>query len=187
MRIEDLIGKQEKKKKQFNLTKLLLIVILFLVCLISIKSNNKFKDKFYKYVFENNITFAKINKAYEKYFGSPIPFDDLIETEPVFNEKLVYKSFKEYKEGVELEVDSEYLVPSQLGGIVVFIGEKDGYGKTVIIQQYNGIDLWYGNMDTINLELYDYVEEGTLIGSVKNKLYLVYRKNGEKVDYNEYI
>ena len=42
-------------------------------------------------------------------------------------------------------------------------------------------------MDNINVELYDYVEEGTLIGNVKNKLYLVYRKNGEKVDYNEYI
>ena len=186
MRIEDLIG-EKKKKHKFNINKLLFLIVVFLICLISIKSNDDFKDKFYKYVFSDNITFAKINKAYEKYFGSPIPFDDLIDTEPVFSEKLVYKNIKEYKDGVELEVDSEYLVPSQLGGIVVFVGEKDEYGKTVIIQQYNGIDLWYGNMDNINVELYDYVEEGTLIGNVKNKLYLVYRKNGEKVDYNEYI
>ena len=51
-----------------------------------------------------------------------------------------------YKDGVSLSVTDDYLVPSQLGGIVVFVGEKEGYGKTVVVQQYNGIDLWYGNI-----------------------------------------
>ena len=184
MKIDDLIPKKEKSN---CLSKILILIILFLSLLITFKSNSSFKDKFYRYVFEDNISFSKINKVYEKYFGSPIPFDDLIETEPVFSEKISYKNIKEYKEGAELEVDNEYLVPSQLGGIVVFIGDKEGYGKTVVVQQYNGIDLWYGNLDNINVELYDYIEEGTLIGSAKSKLYLVYRKNGTKVDYNEYL
>ena len=126
-------------------------------------------------------------QTYEKYFGKPIPIDNLIKEEMVFNEKLVYSSKESYKDGVSLSVTDDYLVPSQLGGIVVFVGEKEGYGKTVVVQQYNGIDLWYGNMENINVELYDYIEKGSLIGSVNKKLYLVYKKNGKVLDYNEQI
>ena len=185
MKIKDLI--KTKKTNKINLSKILLLLVLFLISLILIKSNKNFKDNFYKYVFENNITFATINKTYEKYFGKPIPFDNLIKEEMVFNEKLVYSSKESYKDGVSLSVTDDYLVPSQLGGIVVFVGEKEGYGKTVVVQQYNGIDLWYGNMENINVELYDYIEKGSLIGSVNKKLYLVYKKNGKVLDYNEQI
>ena len=91
-------------------------------------------------------------------------------------------------DGVKLTVSDKYLVPNQLSGLVVFIGKKDGYGNTIIIQQANGIDLWYGNIDVTNVKLYEYVEEGTLIGTTKdNILYLVYKKDGKVIDYQKYI
>ena len=81
----------------------------------------------------------------------------------------------------------DYLVPALDSGIVIFLGDKEGYGKTVIIQQENGIDVWYSNLKEINLQLYDYIKDGSLIGSVDEKLYLVFIKDGEILDYQKYI
>lgn len=44
-------------------------------------------------------------------------------------------------------VSNNYLVPTLESGIVVFMGEKEGYGKTIIIEQINGIDVWYSNIE----------------------------------------
>ena len=79
------------------------------------------------------------------------------------------------------------MVPVLESGIVVYIGEKKDYGNTVIIQQVDGVDAWYSNVDT-NISLYDYVEKGTLLGNSKdNNLYLYFQKNGEFIDYKDYI
>ena len=72
-------------------------------------------------------------------------------------------------------------------GIVIFIGDKEGYGKTVIVQQENGVDVWYSNLEEINVKLYDYIKKGNLIGMVNQNLYLVFIKNGDVIDYKEYI
>ena len=71
------------------------------------------------------------------HFGDILPFQNIVKdnTKLVFNENLVYEDASVYKDGVKLKVDSNYLVPIIESGIVVFIGEKDDYGKTVIIEQ----------------------------------------------------
>ena len=70
----------------------------------------------------------------------------------------------------------------------VFYEQKEGYGKTVIIQQMNGVDLWYGGLKEINVKLYDYVEEGSLLGETENQnLFLVFKKEGTTLDYKEYL
>ena len=38
-------------------------------------------------------------------------------------------------------------------GIVVFIGDKEGYGNTIIVQRIDGIDEWYGGIVNTNLKL----------------------------------
>lgn len=170
--------------------KILLTVVITLVVLITLKSNMKLKTEFYRYVFDTNFDFATVNQVYKKYIGSDIPFQNLFvkQTKEVFQEKLKYKDAHVYKDGVKLLVDDSYLVPVQQSGIVVFVGEKEGYGNTVIIQQVDGIDLWYGNVDHLNIKLYDYVEKGTLLGETKNKtLYLVYKKEGKVLDYKSYL
>ncbi len=92
-----------------------------------------------------------------------------------------------YEDGVKLTVESNYLVKSLDSGIVVFIGDKDKYGKTVIIQQMNGVDVFYGNV-TSSVNMYDYVEKGSLIGeTIDTNLYLAFQKEGSFVDYKEYI
>ena len=171
------------------INQLCITIILTLLTLIILKNNSELKPLFYKQVYENNFSFVEVNELYKKYFGSSIPFRDFfVSSKPVFNEELTYIEANVYMDGVKLTVSDRYLVPNQLSGLVVFIGEKEGYGNTVIIQQANGIDLWYGNIEDVNVKLYDYVDQGDLIGATKdNNLYLVYKKDGEVLNYENYI
>lgn len=193
-RIKQLQTYQKEEKSSLNIskyiTKFLIVVVLTLITMIILKSNTTWKTIFYKEVFTKNFSFATINQAYQKYFGSPIPFQDLVKkpVTMVFSEKLSYEEESFYKDGVKLTVKDGYLVPNIESGMVVFIGEKEGYGKTVIIQGVNGVDTWYGNLENVNVKLYDYVSKGDLVGDVKkNTLYLVFQKEGKNLDYKNYI
>lgn len=167
---------KKQKKKSF---KFLYLIILILVLMITYKTD--------KSIFTNNFNFAKLNKLYESIFGSVIPLPTNNE-ESVFNEKLEYNNASKYKEGAKLSVKRNSPIPARVSGLVVFIGEKEGYGNTVIIQQVDGIDAWYGNINNVNCKLYDYVSKGTIIGdTVDNNLYLVYKKEGTNLNYEEYI
>ena len=184
------IVKKVKLNYKKNITKFLITIILTLIVLINIKGNSEFKDKFYNLVYENNFSFATINSLYQKYFGSPIPFLDIVNTKTkhVFNEKLEYSKVNKYLDGVNLTVSDNYLVPILESGLVVFKGERDGYNNTVIIQQIDGVDVWYGNIDNVSVNLYDYVEKGTLLGEVNsNNLYLVFKKDGNVLNYETKI
>lgn len=190
--------KHKKKKVVHNsnpnvfkfVSKLGITIVITLVTLITLKSNAKYKATFYQYVYDSHISFASINATYQKYFGSPFPFQDLWKdtTKPVFDEKLVFTEQHKYKDGVALNVGSKYLVPVLESGMIIFIGDKEGYGKTVIIQQMDGIDVWYSNLENVNVKLYDYVEKGNLLGEVSgDQLYLVYKKNGNVLNYEEHL
>ena len=167
--------------------KLLMTIIIMLIVLILIKASSSFKNEFYKKVYSSNISFTYIKELYDKYIGDSNILDKVVKTETVFSEKLTYKSKEQYLDGVSLSVGKNYLVPITESGIVVFIGAKEGYGNTVIIQRIDGIDEWYGNIENVNVKLYDYVKKGKLLGDVNNNLYLVFKKNGNVLNYEEYI
>lgn len=167
--------------------KILLSILLVLIILILSKSSSSFKSKLYDNVYNSNISFGYLNNLYTNYLGKIIPFD-LVDTKPVFSETLKYKEATKYHDGCALKVDTNYLVPSINYGLVVFIGEKENYGKTIIIEQEDGIEVWYSNLDNISVSLYDYIESGTYLGTtIDNKLYLVFKNNGEILNYEEYI
>jgi len=171
------------------ITKILICLIIFVSLLIVIKVNPKLKDKIGKVVYEDQFSFAYINNLYKKYFGNILPFDNIAPTdEKVFNEKLKYNEASLYKDGVKLSVNNNYLVPIIESGIVVFIGNKENYGNTIIVQQINGIDVWYGNVSIGDIKIYDYVSKGALLGeTIDDKLYLVFQKEGKYLDYKDYI
>lgn len=182
---------KKKAKNNYNfkyISKFLIVVVLTLITLILLKSNKSFKKVFYQKIYEENISFVTINNLYQKYFGSPIPFGDLIKekTDATFNETLTYTSKEKYQDGVKLKVGKNYMVPSLESGMVIFKGEKENLGYTVIIEQVNGIEVWYSNISS-SLDLYDYVEKGTLIGEANDNLYLTFKKKGEILNYEDYI
>ncbi|MDD3392239.1 MAG: M23 family metallopeptidase [Bacilli bacterium] len=170
--------------------KLFANIIITLTILIGLKTDKNFSSDFYQKVYNSHFSFAFVNETYTKLFGSPIPFSDLFigETETVFNEVFTYSEASKYKDGVKLTVGTNYLVPSLESGIVIFVGEKEGYGNTVIIKQADNIDIWYCALDKASVSLYDYVTKGTLLGeTTEDYLYLVYQENGVNLDYTKYL
>lgn len=170
-----------------TIIKIMMSIIILLIILIVLKSNESLKTSFYKNVYETNINFAEVNKIYKKYLGNILPFENLINIEPVFNETLKYSEANIYKDGVNLTVELNYMVPSIEEGLVIYIGKKEEYGNTVIVQQINGIDVWYSNLSITNVKMYDYIEKGSLIGEANNNLYLVFTKDGKYLDYKKYL
>jgi hypothetical protein len=44
------------------------------------------------------------------------------------------------------------------------------------------------NLKDINVNIYDYVEQGTFLGEVKDEtLYLVFKKDGQIIDYQKFF
>lgn len=169
------------------ISKILITLIIVLVVLIGSRKSTSFKTSIYKNVYDNTISFAYLNTLYNKYFGNILPFKLDVGITPVFNETLKYKNKESYLDGVKLDVDTNYLVPSINSGLVIFVGEKDGLGNTAIILGDNGVEVWYSNISN-NVKLYDYVNKGTYIGdTIDNKLYLTFKQNGEVLNYEEYI
>lgn len=186
------IGNGHQKKKLLSFViRFLLCTILTGITIFLLKGNSNWKTLFYQYVFDTHFKFSTINELYQKQFGTPIPFfDELMKepTETVFQEGFTYQNQEPFLDGVQLTLKEDQFIPSLESGIVVFIGEKEGYGNTMIIQQANGIDCWYGNVEDLSVSLYDYVEKDSLLGKAsKNTLYLVFKKDGEVLDYQSYL
>ena len=174
-------------KLKVFISKVLITIILVLIVLIGFKKSTSFKDTIYKNVYDKNISFSYLNTLYNKYLGSIIPFKLDIGITPVFNETLKYSKISPYLDGVKLDVFNNYLIPAINDGIVVFVGEKEGYGNTIILLGSDNIEVWYGNISN-NVKLYDYVSKGSYIGDTLNdNLYLVFKRDGEILNYEEYL
>ena len=179
--------KNDYKKISKYLSKILISIIFLLASIIYIKFSDNNKNIYENIFLENSISFTKVNDWYQKYFGNVIPVPNVVEEQSVFNEDLTFKNKENYLNGSLITVSNDYMIPSLQSGIVVFIGEKEGYNNTIIVQGNDGVDIWYGNIDNTNLNLYDYVKKGDLLGNVKdNSLYLVFMKDNNYITYEEY-
>ena len=165
--------------------KLLISIVITLIILILIKSSSSFKTFFYKEIYNTHLSFAPLSNIYNTYIGKLDIFSDML-TEPVFNEELLYLTKEQYKDGVKLELQNN-LVPINESGIVIYIGEKEDYGNTIIIQRIDGVDEWYGGINNANVNLYDYVNKGDILGEVDKYLFLIYKKDGNVLNYEEYL
>lgn len=197
--MDEYLNKFKNKKKSFNkvkislnkknitklITKFMIAIIFFLISIIFTNYSDKNLLLYKEYVFTESLPFTKIKGWYEDLFGEVLPTQD--NTQTVFNGKLVYKDISEYYDGEKLLVSKNTLVNNITSGVVVFSGEKDNYGNTVIIQGIDGVDIWYGNLENVSISLYDYIETGNVIGQTKDEyLYLVIKKDNEYIKYENY-
>lgn len=183
-------GEDSKKIKylKFLITRVLLSIIIIISICIYMKIDDKNVLLVEKYLFEDNLEFTKINNWYQENIGTIIPSvkensNLVFSSNDIFN-----KNYEVYENGVKFSAQKNQPVSILNGGIVVFIGEKDNYGNTVIIQGNDGIDYWYGGISNLSVNLYDYIEKDTLIGeTINDYLYLVLQKNGEFISYEEIL
>ena len=197
--MDEYLNKFKNKKKSFNkvkislnkkninklITKFMIAIIFFLISIIFTNYSDKNLLLYKEYVFTESLPFTKIKGWYEDLFGEVLPTQDNSQT--VFNGNLVYKDISEYYDGEKLLVSKNTLVNNITSGVVVFSGEKDNYGNTVIIQGIDGVDIWYGNLENVSVSLYDYIEANTVIGETKDEyLYLVIKKDNDFIKYEDY-
>lgn len=167
------------------LTKFMLAVIFFLVSIIFTNISDTNLLLYKEYVLTESLPFTQIKTWYEDLFGSVLPKSE--NTETVMSGKLVYKEISDYLDGEMLVVNNNSLVNALSSGVVVYSGEKEGYGNTVIIQGIDGADIWYGNLENISVSLYDYIEADAILGNTLDEyLYIVIKKDNEFIKYEDY-
>ena len=165
-------------------TKILISIILVLSCAIYINLNASNKSFFQEKVFSTSLEFNKLNNLYHSLFGNILPS---VRTASVI--KNDNSSTREpYLNGYKISEFKNSPVYSKASGILVYNGEKEGYGNTLIIQGVDGTDIWYGSITDTNYKLYDYIESGTIIGNTINDYYyLVLLKENNYLTYEEYF
>ena len=165
----------------------MLSIIIILIGLIVSKNNPKLKDILKENIFEKSINFNFNKKIYTKYLGKILNKENN-KVEPVFSEKITYQKEEKFQDGVQLTVENNYQVPTLESGVIIYIGDKENYGKTITVEQVDGIITSYTNIDIKNYKLYDYVEKGDIIGmTFNNKLIISFQKEGKYLDYQKYI
>ena len=182
-------NKESKTNKYVNnlISRLLISVILFLTIISITNFKSDYRKLFKNIALDRNLSFNKITNTYNKYFGKIIPLKEETE-EMVFDEKITYKDIKEENNVYTLKVNKNYLVPVINSGLVVFIGEKDNLGNTVIIQGIDNIDYWYSNVTNLNVKLYDYVSKGSMLGNaIDDNIKLTFIKDNKNLKYEEVV
>lgn len=180
--LNDEKGLKFTKSLRRFINKVLISLVLLILSLIFVKTSQKNKDSFKKVVFTETFKFSKFNNFYEKYFGSLHIKKDV----PVLSEKVDYTNGEKYKEGINVKL-TDGVVNSISSGIVVFKGSKDDIKNLVIVQGADGYDIWYGNLENINVSIYDFVTENALIGTSIKSFYLAINKDNKFYSYDEYI
>ena len=163
---------------------------IFLIFSILVKGGVLDKYSIKKIIYQDHLEFSKFKNFYDRYLGGVFPLTGIDGTgvHQVFQEKLEYSDIKDYQDGAVLSVRNGYLVPVTDEGIIVYVGEKDGYGNVVMLENSQGVDIWYGNICNSNFKLYDQLKVGDYIGqSCDDKIYLVYSKQNKILDYRDYL
>ena len=177
-----------KLKYAKNLISRVLITVIFVLgSIIFTNVSDDNKALYQKYVLEDSLEFTKINELYQSIFGDvDITKKDNPDSEVVFGD-VTYTNIEPFKNGVKLTVDMNEAISVIASGIVVFIGEKEDLGNTIIIQGNDGVDIWYSNITENDIKVYDYVEAGSILGSSNSKnIYITINKDGEFINYEEY-
>lgn len=174
---------KEKRYIKSFFIKVLICIVLFLITSIFVNYSDANLLLFKNHVYDKSFNFSKITNIYNKYFGKVLPADEKIINA---SHNTNYSNYNTYKDGAVInDITTVYPFKS---GIVVFIGDKEEYGQTIIIQGMDGIDYWYSNVENINVKLYDYIESDNIIATAKdNKLYVLFMKDGKFLNYEEYI
>ena len=175
-----------------NLISRTLITIIFvLVSLIYTKISTSNKELYQKYVLSDSLAFTKIKKVFDKYLGKTDILNNKTPNKEnetsVFN-SINYSNIEAYKNGFKLSVNAGDVVNVITSGIVVYNGDKDDLGSTIIIQGNDGVDIWYSNITDADIKVYDYIESGAILGvSSSDYIILTILKDGKYLTYEEYM
>lgn len=166
--------------KNFFLRTIFAFILFFLVSFLLL--NDKIYFTCHDILFGSVIDFSYIKSKTNLFIGNIFGNKEVF----VSSEKLEYKSLEKEENHTKFLTGTNYVVNNIENGIIVHIGEKENLGMTVIVLGDNGIHYWYSGLENISVNLYDFIESGTILGSTKNEyLYLTLNKDDEYIYYED--
>jgi len=173
--------KKEKSKVSLYITKILLSAIFLFLSLIYTSKDEKNAILFRESVFENSLNFMDFNNFYQKYLVRKPKGEQMVNS-TIFD----FEKIEDLEMGQKLTFSQRSVIKTLSSGIVVYTGEKENFGNTVIIQGSDGYDIWYGNLENVGVSLYDFVDKDAILADVENELYLVIKNDEKYLKYEEY-
>lgn len=187
----------ETNLKRRFMYKLLLSFVLFIFVIFLFESDNPYAQKsqqFIKEALTRDYNFKGFYNLYQaKFTGNSaiLPSFEIVEKEKIvklpapINELPI--EIKELETGIYIETNQGQQVRAMDKGIVTYIGETESLGKVIKIMHQNEIESTYGLLDEINVEKDGWVEQGGLIGTTDERLYISLRSKGEYLNPLEVI
>jgi murein DD-endopeptidase MepM/ murein hydrolase activator NlpD len=87
---------------------------------------------------------------------------------PVLDKSLVTSHFgwrnRRWHKGTDLDLETGDKIYAPFDGVVRVSGVHSGYGRTVILRHYNGIETLYGHLSKFNYEPGTFIKAGEVIG-----------------------
>lgn len=188
--------------------KLLLSAVVVLVTAIMFKNGAPMFDQAKSaitYSLEEEFQFAAVSDWYRDQFGEPLALFN-----PKMNKNIedgngtqtaqlavpatgrVLETFEDNGQGIMVETDLPS-VEAMNEGIIIDVGEKSETGLTIVLQHGDGTESWYGNLEKVEVALYDFVEKGKELGKTKlnekqkGTYYFAIKKGDDFIDPNQVI
>ena len=177
--------KAVKKKNKSSIIKKFLnklfTIIIFTMLVITISNYSpKFRNFIIDKVLNDTMDFSVVNNFINKFTSV---FKEKEEVQNV-SSNIDTKKHEKYLDGIKYIIGDNEEVLIKDSGIVTFIGNKDGYNNTIVVQQSNGYYAWYGNINE-SVKLYDYIEKGSVIGTSSQEYYYVLLKDDKPINIDE--
>ena len=155
-------------------------------------------------VYQKEFQFASVSNWFEDTIGKPLAFlpkDTIKGNGPASDSHFatpatgkIMQSFVKDGQGVLIKTSNSTSVDTIKEGVVIYAGEKETYGKTVIVQHPDKSESWYAHLQEVNVSLYEEIKKGAKIGKVspsdepdKGQFYFALKANGKFIDPNEVI
>ena len=196
-------------RKEIFLFKILASACLVLIVAIVVRSGSERAEPVAQLIektMETEFQFAAVSGWYEERFGKPLALLPL-KTESEEKEPMktdwqyalpasgkILEDFGDNGERITIETGNGSAVEAIDKGLVLFVGQKEGFGRTIIIQHGDKSETWYGNLDSLDVSVYEYIEAGTRLGTAsaaadgeKGMFYFAVRKGDDFIDPIEVI
>jgi stage IV sporulation protein FA len=167
-------------RKEVFIFKVLASACLVLIIAIMFRNQTPALDPAREFVTKSmneEFQFAAVSDWYEGTFGKQLALLPSTEQEdPAVSETdskqqyalpasgKILEEFGQDGQKITIETGKGAAVEAMNGGLVRFIGQQEGFGQTVVIQHADKTESWYGNLNSIDVTLYQYIEKGTTVG-----------------------
>ncbi|RSK28010.1 M23 family metallopeptidase [Bacillus sp. HMF5848] len=169
-------GEHPLFNREMFVLKTFIAVCLVLLVAILYRDSSPRLDQVRNYVsatMEKEFNFATVTAWYENQFGNAplalLPTNTTVDNEParyaIPAAGRVLVDFEKDGQGVMIETALNADVETIDEGTVIFAGNKDELGNTVIVQHADGSETWYGHLKSIDVPIYQFVRSGTKVGT----------------------